>query len=246
MKRNTFIKTVALTGIGLGVLPNLSFSMLQNRFTLSQLTGKGNPDIVGNTYTSKMHKEAKKAFLKMQMEARKDGIEIEVISAYRSFNRQKQIFEKKYKKYTSQGLTPLDTIYKIIEYSTIPGTSRHHWGTDIDIVSLLPSPLENPLQAKHFHGNGKFCKLKEWMDANSEKFGFYLVYTDNPKRKGFKYEPWHYSYAPVSIPMLQEYKQLDLKEILTKEKVLGSKFFTENFIEQYRNENILDINPKLL
>ncbi len=246
MNRNTFIKNISLGGIGLNLLPLQSFTSFQKTFSLSQLIGKGNPDIEGSTYTSTMHTEAKKALKRMQTEALKEGISIEVVSAYRSFERQKEIFEKKYRKYTSQGLTPEKAIKKIIEYSTIPGTSRHHWGTDLDLIDgNVPRP-KKVLQAKHFYGEGVFCKFKEWMDAHSQQFGFYLVYTDEPNRKGFKFEPWHYSYAPVSIPMLQEYKQLDIQEILTKEQLLGSDYFTKQFIKKYRTENILDINPKLL
>ncbi|WP_339702372.1 M15 family metallopeptidase [uncultured Marixanthomonas sp.] len=246
MKRKDFIKTSILSATALAILPHLSFSPIQQKFTVDQLLGKGNPDIVGDTYRSKMHKEAKKAFLKMKKAAAEEGISIEVVSAYRNFERQKQIFEGKYNRYTKQGLSPIETIEKIIEYSTIPGTSRHHWGTDIDIIDGNAPRPKNVLQPEHFHGTGPFCKLKSWLTENANSFGFYEVYTDNANRKGFKYEPWHFSYAPVSIPMLQEYKKLEVKDILQKEKIEGSEHFSEAFIEKYRAENILDINPKLL
>ena len=55
-----------------------------------------------------------------------------------------------------------------------------------------------------FYKNGPYVKLKKWLDENSEKFGFYLVYTKNDKRKGFEHEPWHYSYAPISKNILKE------------------------------------------
>ena len=248
MNRNDFIKLNALASVGITLLPALSFaSEMQETFTRSQLIGKGNPDIVGNTYTSKMHKDAKAAFLSMKTAAAKDGITIEVVSAYRSFQRQKEIFEGKYRRFTKQGLTPIDAIKKIIEYSTIPGTSRHHWGTDIDIIdgSVSPRP-KSVLQPELFHGKGAFCALKDWLNIHANSFGFYEVYTNNANRKGFKYEPWHFSYAPVSIPMLQAYKKLDVQQIMLEEKIEGATHFTTEFITQYTAENILDINPKLL
>jgi LAS superfamily LD-carboxypeptidase LdcB len=246
MKRNRFLKTIGLSGLFISFFPLKSFVSLQDKYSRNQLIGKGNPDIIGNSYTSKMHKEAKAAFLKMKSEAKKEGIDIKVVSAYRSFQRQKEIFERKYRKFTSQGLNPSESINKIIEYSTIPGTSRHHWGTDIDIIDEnVPRP-KNVLEEDNFYGNGAFCKLKEWLDKHSESFGFYEVYTNNPKRKAFKHEPRHFSYAPVSKPMLQEYKKLNLKAILKEEKVLGNEYFSEEFIQKYRNQNILDINPELL
>ena len=244
MKKSNFIK-LSIFGI-LVIASNFSFINLQDRFTRKQLIGKENPDIIGNSYTSKMHKEAKVAFQKMKTEAQKEGINIEVVSAYRSFQRQKEIFERKYKKYISQGLNPSEAINKIIEYSTIPGTSRHHWGTDIDIIDANAPRPKNVLMEENFYGDGPYCKLKEWLDLHSESFGFYEVYTNNPTRKGFKYEPWHFSYAPVSKQMLQEYKKLNLKTIIEEENILGNEYFSEEFIQKYRNQNILDINPELL
>lgn len=248
MKRTDFLQLSALAGLGVTLLPSLSFSAeIAQTFTRSQLIGKGNPDIVGDSYTSKMHKDAKTAFLPMKKAAAEAGIQIEVVSAYRSFQRQKEIYEGKYNRFTNQGLTPIQAIEKIIEYSTIPGTSRHHWGTDIDIIDggAAPRP-KSVLQPELFHGKGPFCKLKEWLTEHANSFGFYEVYTDNANRKGFKYEPWHFSYAPVSKPMLQEYKKLDLKQILLEEKIKGAEHFTDTFIKKYRTENILDINPELL
>lgn len=232
-------------GFGFVAIPQISFAFNQAIFSRDQLIGKGNPDIVGETYTSKMHRDAKNAFEKMKEDALKDGINIEIVSAYRSFKKQKSIFENKYKKFTNEGLIPKEAINKIIEYSTIPGTSRHHWGTDIDIIDgNYPRP-ESVLEEENFYGNGPYCKLKEWMNKNSESYGFYEVYSQNPKRKGFKYEPWHFSYAPVSKPMLNAFQKLDIKNILKEENVLGNEYFINDFINKYNLENILDINPNL-
>ncbi|MEH6765623.1 MAG: M15 family metallopeptidase [Aequorivita antarctica] len=246
MRRKEFIKISGIAGISLAILPQLSFKNFMGEFTRNQLIGKGNPDIVGDSYTSKMHKTAKEAFSKMRYAAAKENINIEVVSAYRSFQRQKEIFEGKYRKFTSEGLSPEKAIEKIIEYSTIPGTSRHHWGTDIDIIDANAPRPANVLMPENFHGTGPYCKLKTWLNNHSESFGFYEVYTDNGNRKGFKYEPWHFSYAPVSIPMLKAYKeQIDVKKMLSEEKIMGNAHFSEAFTQKYLKENILDINPKL-
>lgn len=247
MKRKKFIKITSLAGFGLAVMPQLSFTGLWETFSRNQLIGKGNPDIIGHSYTSKMHKAAKEAYIEMKTAAAHENIAIEIVSAYRSFQRQKEIFEGKYRRFVGEGLTPDKAIEKIIEYSTIPGTSRHHWGTDIDIIDARAPRPANVLMPEHFHGTGPFCKLKSWMDKNSERFGFFEVYTDNGNRKGFKYEPWHFSFAPVSKPMLAAYQeQIDVKKMLSEEKILGNENFSETFIQQYVKQNILDINPKLL
>ena len=246
MNRNHFFKTTILGGLSIIFLPLNSFHLIQKKYSKNQLLGKENPDLTGDTYASKMNKEAKVAFEKMKTAALKDGINIEVVSAYRSFQKQKNIFENKYKKFTNEGLTPVQSVEKIIEYSTIPGTSRHHWGTDIDIIDAnYPKPI-SVLEEENFYGNGPYCQLKNWMDRYSESYGFFEVYTKNPNRKGVKYEPWHFSYAPLSKPMLLEYKKLDIKKILQQEKIFGNEHFTDAFIANYRKQHILDINTKLL
>ena len=84
------------------------------------------------------------------------------------------------------------------------------------------------------------------MDTHANRFGFYLVYTNTHNRKGFKYEPWHYSYKPLSQNYLKAYRKLDIKTIITSERLMGHNYFSEGFINAYLNENILDINPELL
>jgi len=244
MNRTKFIKTSFFGSLALSIFPHLSFVEFQEKYSRVQLIGKGNSDLTGESF--KMHKDAYASFLKMEAAAQKENISIELVSAYRSFEKQKEIFEKKYTLYTSKGLSPTEAINKIIEYSTIPGTSRHHWGTDIDIIDKNEPKPENVLSAKHFSDDGPFFKLKEWLIKNANSYGFHEVYTNNPVRKGFKYEPWHYSYAPVSKPMLQSYCELEINKVLQEEFILGSEYFSEAFINKYRTENILDINPELL
>jgi LAS superfamily LD-carboxypeptidase LdcB len=215
----------------------------QNIISNEELLGKGTPQFFGTDY--KLRKEAHDAFIKLRAAASKAGIKIQVVSSFRSYNHQKRIWERKFKKNETRGLSEEKNIQKIIEYPTIPGTSRHHWGTDIDIIQANTKQPKSLLNASNFHNDGPFCELKEWMDNNAKRFGFYLVYTDNHYRKGFKYEPWHYSYKPLSKAYLKQYKKLKLETIL-KHDLLGSQSFSETFIQHYLSKNILDINPELL
>lgn len=242
MTRKAFIKLTRLVIVILSFSTQFAFS--QTTISSEELIGKGNPKLFGDGY--KLREEAYISFKKMQAEALKSNIKIGAISSYRSFAHQKRIWERKYKSNQTQGLSPTENIKKIIEYSTIPGTSRHHWGTDIDIYQTNVKQPRGLLLENNFHNNGAFCKLKEWMDIHAKDYGFYLAYTDLPNRKGFKYEPWHYSYKPLSSQYLQAYKKLDIAKILKTDKLLGSKNFSNNFITKYTAENILDINPKLL
>lgn len=215
----------------------------QTVYNLNALTGRGDLELIGDSY--KLQKEAFEAFNAMKDAAAVEGINIEIVSSYRSFEHQKRIWERKYKIFISKGLSPRLAIAKIIEYSTIPGTSRHHWGTDIDIIDGSVSKPKNILIEENYFDKGVYSNLKKWMDENSEKFGFYLVYTNNSSRKGFKFEPWHYSFKSLSKPMLIEFKKIDLSNIYTKIELKGYKFLTQEFLKKYNKENVFDINPSL-
>ena len=241
MTRKEFVRLNMIGGLGLLCY---NFMPQNNRFTVEELTGKSRNNIIGKDF--KLQKEAYEAFIEMKEKAKEAGINIKVISSFRDYDHQNRIWTRKYNNYINQGLKPLEAIYKIVEYSTIPGTSRHHWGTDIDIVDGNKPLPKDPLLAKHFQNKGPFCELKEWMQKNAHQYGFQLVYTNKPDRKGFKYEPWHFSYAPLSVPMLKEFCKLDLVTILQKNNLAGSKHFTSEFIQSYITNNILDVNPVLV
>jgi len=222
----------------------LSFSGIsQISYSVDALTGKGDLIFVGENY--KLQSEVHKAFLEMQKAALKDGVSIEIVSAYRSFDHQTKIWNRKYEAYTLEGIPPKKAIEKIIEYSTLPGTSRHHWGTDIDIIDGSKKQPKNVLSTAHYENDGAFSNLKNWMDNNAERFGFYLVYTNKKNRKGFKYEPWHYSYKKISKPMLTQFLKVEFSNFLNSKNLNGFKHITPKFIKKYTKENILDINSQL-
>ncbi|WP_457619083.1 M15 family metallopeptidase [Lutibacter sp.] len=218
-------------------------SFSQVNYSELALTGRGDLELAGTQ--DKLQKEVFEAFKKMQQAALKDSISIKIASAYRSFDRQQEIWNRKYEAYISEELTPQEAIEKIIAYSTIPGTSRHHWGTDIDLIEEVVKLPERLLIEENYINNGIFSNFKKWMDKNSEKYGFYLVYDDTVSRRGFKYEPWHYSYKKLSYPMLKEFLKVDLIKLLQSVNLKGNKFITPVFLQKYTNENVLDINPKL-
>jgi len=152
-----------------------------------------------------LHKDTYEAFKKMHEEAKKEGIQLTVISATRNFDRQKQIWENKWNGVTLVGgkklnetiSDPYQRALKILTYSSMPGTSRHHWGTDIDINSVSPS----------YFKSGKGLKEFQWLVANAPKFGFCQPYkmkgTERPT--GYEDEAWHWSYLPLACIYTKEY-----------------------------------------
>ncbi|SFW68403.1 M15 family metallopeptidase [Cellulophaga fucicola] len=246
MQRRSFILKSGIIGAAALTAPHLIFAQdEETEYSVYELMGQADIELYGKDIN--LRKEAYEAFKKMKVAAYSAGIDLKIVSSYRNFRRQEGIWERKYIKYTdNQNLKPLDAIEKIIEYSTIPGTSRHHWGTDIDIIDGYQKTNGDVLVPSKFEEGGPFKELKKWMDENANDFGFHLVYTNDKKRRGFKYEPWHYSYAPISKPMLEQFRGKNIMRLIQEQELLGSEHFTAGFLRSYIVNNILDINPDLL
>ena len=208
------------------------------------LIGMDDSRIVSDTIL--LEKETYSAFIKMKDAAEKDGIIIKLVSGFRDFYRQQMIWNNKYKKFTNEfSLDGPTAIKEIVRFSTIPGTSRHHWGTEIDIIDKNFENEKDLLISKKYEEGGIFNSLKKWMDKNSKRFGFYIVYDDDSNRPGFEYEPWHYTYKPVSDLYQREFLKLNLKSIISKTKVEGKEFINDEFIKKYIDENIMGISSHL-
>ena len=106
---------------------------LSQKYDLKNLMGIDDSHIAGDTIM--LEQNTLIAFNKMHEAALEDGIDIKIVSGFRDFKRQMLIWDNKYKKYTAEyKLSPTKAIEEIIRFSTVPGTSRHHWGTEIDII----------------------------------------------------------------------------------------------------------------
>jgi D-alanyl-D-alanine carboxypeptidase len=185
------------------------------RFSKADLMGKFKPSehpefsLISAKFTPKrdiyLRTEALDAFKKMHFDAAKCGINLQIISATRNFDHQKRIWDDKWFKFST-----IEDEHKrasnILRFSSMPGTSRHHWGTDIDI---------NALNDNYFQ-NGKGEEEYEWLCKFAHEYGFYQPYT-NPSngRKGYEEEKWHWTYLPLSSIMLENYNAAITYEDLT-------------------------------
>jgi LAS superfamily LD-carboxypeptidase LdcB len=191
-----------------------------------------------NGYKMYLRKEALTAFSKMAEAAKKDVIELKIVSATRNFNYQKSLWNNKWTGVTivnGQNLfksisSGIERFKKILEYSAVPGMSRHHWGSDLDINNVNPS---------YFNLN-KGEKEYMWLVKNASLFGFCQPYTlkGTARPTGYNEEKWHWSYLPLAKAFTEQYKDLikeeDINGFLGDENVLG-----QDLINNY----VLGINP---
>lgn len=155
-----------------------------------------------------MHKEAYPAFLKMHKAAATDGIPLVIVSAMRTFTEQKRIWNNKWtvkmeladKINAANILDPPKRALEILKYSAMPGTSRHHWGTDIDINSVEPA----------YFATDKGKREYRWLCENAAKFGFCQPYTPHGQNRwgGYEEEPWHWSYVPIAANYLIAFQKM--------------------------------------
>lgn len=241
MQRLDFIKLNVLAGLGLSLL-NIEQKFKDSHKLL--LTGRKEPYFSENKI---LDTSAYYDFVNMKEAAIKEGVNIRILSGYRHFNDQLRIWNRKYLRYKKQRLSEQEIFNRISTYSAIPGTSRHHWGTEIDIIDAnAPQPKTGYLIPEHYRKNGIYSRLYEWMHSNGQDFGYYLVYTDNEYRNGFRFEPWHYSYKPVAKRYLRDFSRLDLMEYIKDEKIGGNNYLNKNCLLSYFHTHLLGINPLLL
>ncbi len=154
-----------------------------------------------------LRKDTYDAFVKMAKAAKADGVNFTIKSATRNFSAQKVIWEGKWNgtrllegKENAKKKYPVgkDRALKILEYSSMPGTSRHHWGTDFDINAFTNSYFEK----------GKGLKEFEWLTAHAAEYGFCRPYTQKSDERpnGYNEEKWHWSYLPVALKLTQQYQ----------------------------------------
>ena len=140
---------------------------------------------VDSKYSSssvQMTEEAANAFNELAKDAKKEGYTILAMSTYRSYSRQKTIYNN-YLNSENGDVAKVDT------YSARAGHSEHHTGLAVDV--------KNDTKAYTKFGE---TKEFEWMKENAHKYGYILRYTaENQFITGYKNEPWHYRYVGIEI-----------------------------------------------
>lgn len=172
-----------------------------------------------------IQKQVFRAFFAMRQAANKENVRLTVISGTRNFAEQKGIWERKWSIESKKSSNPIVISKQILKYSSMPSTSRHHWGTDIDL---------NSLQSNYFK-SGIGLSEYTWLKANARKYGFHQVYSNKLEgRTGYNEEEWHWSYMPLSSKYLDFYNKsinyTDIKGFIGSENAVNIKI-----IEEYVN-----------
>lgn len=191
--------------------------------------------------TAQLHSDVVNDFIALQVAAKHAGFDLQIASGFRHFERQVQIWNRKFSGqvpcYDKNGTvhrfesySDEDKIFAILQFSALPGLSRHHWGTDFDYFdpSLLGSSTLQ-LSPAEYDAPGVFCELNKWLDANMDQFGFFRPYQED--LGGVAREPWHLSHIETSESLLTDLAGLRsevLLQALKQYDILGYETIATN------------------
>jgi LAS superfamily LD-carboxypeptidase LdcB len=184
------------------MLPALLTGQVETHLLLPENTGLDVP----------VHRDILEPFQQLRAAAADAGFDLAILSGFRSFDRQLSIWNRK-----ATGQLPVldsdarpldisvlgeaDLAFAILRWSALPGASRHHWGTDLDVydAAALPPGYVVDLVPAEVNPGGMFAALHGWLDeriTSGAAFGFHRPYDRD--RGGVAPERWHLSHGPVA------------------------------------------------
>ena len=177
-----------------------------------------------------VHRDLVGPFRELQGDACREGFDLRIHSGFRGFERQLSIWNRKA---TGQlavldsRAVPLDIttlserelLFAILRWSALPGASRHHWGTDLDVYDEAAKPVAYEIQLvpEEVDAGGMFAPLHEWLDrriASGDAYGFFRPY--DVDRGGVAPERWHVSHAPTAAACERRLTAAVLCEVVTQ------------------------------
>ncbi len=183
--------------------------------TSLELTGRSRAHIVDLAEPRcAVHRDVVEPLLAMRSAAAEAGFDLLPVSGFRDFARQlaiwngkcrgeRELLDRDGRLLVAASMEQEAIVRAILHWSALPGASRHHWGSEIDVIdgAVWPAGKPAPLASEHYASGGVFAGLNAWLDRHAAEYGFYRPYVTD--RGGVQPEPWHLSYAPVSAPAME-------------------------------------------
>jgi LAS superfamily LD-carboxypeptidase LdcB len=191
-----------------------------------ELTGRARTHVaLMSEFGCELHPQAAAALRAMRAAAAHAGIDLQAVSGFRDFDRQLAIWNGKFRgtrvlldlnsqPLDAAALDEAERVAAILVWTALPGASRHHWGSDCDVVdrAALERGATVELLAADYAPGGRYAHLSRWLATHAHDYGFFLPYDRD--RGGVQPEPWHISYAPVAGPALASLDQQLLRTAL--------------------------------
>jgi LAS superfamily LD-carboxypeptidase LdcB len=229
-----------------------SHTVMSAEALAEQLTGQTDCHLVPvPSQPGWMHDQALPAYCELRLRAQQAGFQLTVVSGFRSFQQQLQIWNNKFiglRPILDHASCPIDPailseeekVFAILRWSMLPGASRHHWGTELDVCdySALPPHYQLQLIPEEYDNGGYLADFSSWLDESLGGSGFYRPYRQD--QGGVAREPWHISYKPVADMNQSSYNLALLKKTISAADIQGKAVILDN-IEQIYNQYIINI-----
>jgi LAS superfamily LD-carboxypeptidase LdcB len=219
-----------------------------------ELTGRARTHVVQrDDLRAAILADAIEPFLEMKADAAREGIDIGIASAFRDFGAQQRIWDLKFRGerplYDAQGnvrdhaaLSQDELVEAILCWSAVPGGSRHHWGTELDLIDMaaMPAGYRVQLVRAETEPGGVFHSLHCWLDAHMVRYGFFRPY--RTLRGGVFPEPWHVSFGPVSAEAMRQLTCELLADAIRASDMLGKDLVLQS-LETIYERYIANVDP---
>lgn len=215
------------------------------KLTHQQLIGLTASHLVQDQGNKYLHPKAKQALDSMRCAALKQGFRLDIASGFRDFDRQNLIWNNKYSGKTTilskdeiplspDSLSEYEKLMAILHWSALPGASRHHWGSDLDIYdkSLLPLNQALQLTTSEYDQAGYFFELTQWLNENMATFDFFSPYQQD--LGGVAREPWHISYRPIADQALIDLDETLIFDLISQKNVFGKSLICDHLPMIYK------------
>lgn len=221
--------------------------------TYTQLTGLSTQHLSFVNPHRQLHHDCISSFKALEIAARKAGFTLTIASSFRDFERQLMIWNNKFtgirpilgtdsKVLDTNKMSDIEKIHAIMRWSALPGGSRHHWGTDLDVYASNHLPKGVILQLEPWeYETGHQKEFSLWLFENAPKYGFFFPYKHD--KKGVAIEPWHLSYKTTSDKYMSQLTPEHLRQAWRDVELAGKESIIKH-IDILFHRYIMNINKE--
>lgn len=173
------------------------------------------PDLVETNNGQLVHREIKDSLEEMICDAKKEGFDLIICSAYRDYEKQASLMDESIQRYVKEGCDYTEAYWNARRYLEMVGKSEHHTGLAVDLVGIGHQTLDDE-QA--------YTPESIWLNEHAHKYGFILRYPRNKEEiTGILYESWHFRYVGEQAAAFMKQHDLCLEEFLDLVNRQGEK-----------------------
>lgn len=212
--------------------------------SFEQASGRDDSQIDRDSLEQPVHRLVVDPLRQLKASASAAGFELRIASGYRDYERQLSIWNRKSngqlplldehgQPLNAAHLSPRDRLYAILRWSALPGGSRHHWGSEVDVYDAAAVDADYRLQLTEaeYAPGGPFAEFSRWLTEALPAGDFYRPY--RPGAGGVAPEPWHLSYRPLAAACGRAFSDKQLRELIAGSDMALKQVLLEDFDTLY-------------